>query len=205
MEMKRLRIALVLALPVIAACSQSANQPSLSPGFSPGAGAAQRISGAHPAATCAYLSQGTSSSGGFLKWKVCGGIKGRITYGPGSVGNLKISTQSSLSNPGGVPVPSGETPVLFVQQQVLPGDPAPANFTAPTVPPLGSRSKIYGVPSGTYQLFAYIGATLQSGFPINLGSPTAGVLKFTASPWSPLPPLGTIPVGTTVSFELVTP
>ncbi|HXM08062.1 MAG TPA: hypothetical protein VN936_11380, partial [Candidatus Acidoferrum sp.] len=114
-------------------------------------------------------------------------------------------TQSSLSNPGGVPVPSGETPMLFVQQQVLPGDPGPANFTAPTVPPLGNRSKILGVPTGTYQLFAYIGATLQSGFPINLGSPTAGVLKFTASPWSPLPQLGTIPVGTTVSFELVTP
>jgi hypothetical protein len=159
---------------------------------------------AHPA-SCGYLSQGTSSSGGFLKWKACGGITARTTYGPGSVGNLKISTQPSLSNPGGVPVPAGETPVLFVQMQVLPGDPAPANFTPPTVPPPGNRSKIMGVPSGTYQLYAYIGATLQSGFPINLGSPVAGVLKFTASPWSPLPPLGTMPVGTTVSFELATP
>jgi hypothetical protein len=88
---------------------------------------------------------------------------------------------------------------------VLPGDPGPANFTPPTVPPPGNRSRIMGVPTGTYQLYAYIGTTLQSGFPIVLGSPTAGILKFTASPWSPLPPLGSIPVGTTVSFELVTP
>jgi hypothetical protein len=205
MYMKRLRIALVLALPAIAACSQSVNQAPLSPGLDSDARVTQRVSSAQPASPCGYLGQGTSSGGGFLKWTVCGGIKGRITYGPGSVGNLKISTQPSLSNPGGVPVPAGETPVLFVQQQVLPGDPAPANFTPPTVPPPGNRSKIMGVPAGTYQLFAYIGATLQSGFPINLGSPTAGVLKFTASPWSPLPPLGTIPVGTTVSFELVTP
>ena len=203
--MKLLRIGLVLVLPAVAACSQSVNQPSLSPGLTPNVGVTQRLSSARPAATCGYLSQGTSSGGGFLKWKVCGGIKARMTYGPGSVGNLKISTQPSLSNPGGVPIPPGETPVLFVQQQVLPGDPAPANFTPPTVPPPGNRSKIMGVPSGTYQLYAYIGATLQSGFPINLGSPTAGVLKFTASPWSPLPPLGTMPVGTTVSFELATP
>ncbi len=194
--MKLLRLGLVLVLPAVAACSQSANQSSSSPGLTPYA---------HPASTCAYLSQGTSSSGGFLKSMVCGGIKARMTYGPGSVGNLKISTQPSLSNPGGVPVPAGETPVLFVQMQVLPGDPAPANFTPPTVPPPGNRSKIMGVPTGTYQLYAYIGTTLQSGFPINLGSPTAGVLKFTASPWSPLPPLGTMPVGTTVSFELATP
>jgi hypothetical protein len=164
----------------------------------------QRLSSARPASACGYLSQGTSLSGGFLKWKVCGGINARITYGPG-LWVISISTQPSLSNPGGIPVPAGETPVLFVQMQVLPGDPAPANFTSPTVPPPGNRSEITGVATGTYQLYAYIGTTLQSGFPIDLGSPTARVLKFTASPWSPLPPLGTMPVGTTVSFELAAP
>src|SRR5580698_1444859 len=105
MNKNKLRIALVLALPALAACSQGANQPPLSPASALGAAASARNANAHPSLTCAYLSQGTSSAGGFLKWKVCGGIKARITYGPGSNGNLKISTQSSLSNPGGVPVP----------------------------------------------------------------------------------------------------
>lgn len=201
---KILSIGLVLALPAIAGCSQPSNQSSL-----PAAGAqpmhsATSLPRVHPD-VCNYLSQGTSSSGGFLKWKICNGYVGHMTYGPGSAGNLKISTQPSTTNPGGVPVPAGETPVLFVQQQVLPQDPGPASFTPPVVPPNSNESRITGVPAGTFKLYAYNGAVLQAGFPVNLGSPVSGVLRFTAAPYSPLPILPSLPVGTTISFELVKP
>jgi hypothetical protein len=155
---------------------------------------------------CNFKSSGTSSSGGFIKWKVCSGIVGRMTYGPGSTGNLKIGTQASTANPGGVTVPAGETPVLFVKMQVLPQDPGPATFTAPTVPPGTNKAKINGVPPGTYKFYAYdVSNNLQTGFPVNLGAPVGGTLTFSGPPHSPLPMLPTLPVGTVIYFELTTP
>jgi hypothetical protein len=202
--MKVLSIRLALALPALAGCGQSLNQSSLpSGGAQPSMQSAVRLAHVQPD-NCNYGSYGTSSAGGFIKWKTCGGYLGHMTYGPGTSGGLKISTQSSTTNPGGVPVPPGETPVLFTQMQVLPQDPGPATFTAPVVPPGANKSRITGVPPGTYQLYAYNGAVLQGGFPIVLGSPVGGILYFPA-PYSPLPLLPTLPVGTTISFELVKP
>lgn len=154
---------------------------------------------------CALGRSGTYSSGGIVRWRPCNGYIGVMTYGPGTTGNRKLTTQPSVTNPGGVPVPPGETPVLFVQFVEVSLN-SPVTFTAPTVPPLSNRSRITGVPPGTYKFYAYNGAALIGGFPINLGSPTAGgVLRFTSPPYSPLPQLGTISPGQTISFELVTP
>jgi len=200
--MKVLSIGLALALPALAGCGQPLNQSSLPAGGAQSS--AVGLARVHPD-NCNYGSYGTSSAGGFIKWKTCGGYLGHMTYGPGTSGGLKISTQSSTTNPGGVPVPPGETPVLFTQMQVLPQDPGPATFTAPVVPPAANRSRITGVPAGTYKLYAYNGLALQGGFPIVLGAPVGGILYFSAAPYSPLPLLPTLPVGTTISFELVKP
>ncbi|MGA8533497.1 MAG: hypothetical protein WB615_05265 [Candidatus Tumulicola sp.] len=201
--MKILSIGLALALPAIVGCGQQLNQSSLPSGGAQSMHSAASLGRVHPD-NCNYKSQGTSSSGGFLRWKLCSGYSARMTYGPGTTGNLKISTQPSITNPGGVPVPAGETPVLFVQQQVLPQDPGPATFTAPMVPPATNKSRILGVPAGTYKLYVYNSSGMLL-FSINLGAPSAGTLLFNALPHSPLPLLGTLPVGTVTSFELVTP
>lgn len=202
--MKLLAIGIALALPVIAGCGQSTNPSSLATGGTASMRSPVSLVRVHPD-SCNFGSYGTSSSGGFLKWKICSGYMGHMTYGPGTSGGLKISTQPSTVNPGGVPVPAGETPVLFVQQVVLPQDPGPATFTIPTVPPAANKSRITGVPPGTYKLYAYNGVVLQGGFPVVLGSPIAGILHFSGTPYSPLPLLPTLPVGTTISFELVKP
>ena len=202
--MKVLSIGLALALPIIAGCSQASNQSSLPSG---GAQSPQYVGNqgrVHPD-NCNFKNNGTSSSGGFIKWKQCGLMIGRLTYGPGSTGGLNISTQPYKLNPGSIPVPAGETPVLFVQMQVLPQNPGPATFTAPTVPPGTNKAKINGVPGGnTYKFYAYNGPVLQSGFPVVLGAPVSGTLTFPA-PYSPLPLLPTLPVGTVISFELTRP
>ena len=203
--MRVLSIGLALALPAIAGCGQASNQSSIPSGGAKSMQSVASLGRVHPD-SCNFKSSGTSSSGGFIKWKVCSGIVGRMTYGPGSTGNLKIGTQAYTSNPGSVPVPAGETPVLFIQMQVLPQDPGPATFTAPTVPPGTNKAKINGVPSGaTYKFYAYNGAVLQTGFPVILGAPVAGVLTFNSPPHSPLPLLPTLPVGTVISFELTKP
>ncbi len=204
--MKVLPIALAFALPVVAGCGQALNQSSL-PSGAQSLGSAPSVR-AHPD-NCNVHDNGTRSAATtFLKVTTCGGMVGRLYYGPGSVGGLKIQTQGFTSNPGSVPVPAGETPVLFIQMHVLPQDPAPASFAAPVVPPNSNRSRITGVPTGnTYKFYAYDNSfTLIAGFPINLGSPTAGgTLFFTVNPWSPLPLLGSVPVGASVWFELTKP
>ena len=204
--MKVLSIGLALALPVIAGCSQASNQSSLPSGGAQSMRSVGSLGRVHPD-NCNFHSYGTSSGGGFIKWKQCSGYVGNMSYGPGSTGGLKIGTQAYLTNPTGmVPVPTGETPVLFVQMQVLPQDPGPATFTAPMVPPPTNKSTITGVPAGTYKLYAYnSSAMLLAGFPINLGAPVGSVLHFASPPHSPLPMLPTLPVGTTVSFELTKP
>ena len=202
--MKVFSVGLAVALPVIAGCSQSLNQSSL-----PASGAASVRSTAgliriRPD-NCNVGDAGASPNGGFIKWKSCGGYKGRMTYGPGTTGG-KFPIYPSTTNPGGVPVPPGETPVLFVQQLADPDNAGPITFTAPTVPPLSNRARILGVPTGvTYKLYAY-GPALLTGFPIPLGMPNpSGVLIFTSPPYSPLPLLPPPAPGTTISFELVTP
>ncbi|MGB8519363.1 MAG: hypothetical protein WCD38_04305 [Candidatus Tumulicola sp.] len=204
--MKVLPIALALAVPLVAGCGQALNQSSLP------SGAQALVSApnvrAHPD-NCNIKDVFTRSAvTSFLKVTTCGGFIGRLYYGPGTTGGLKFTTQGFTSNPGGVPVPTGETPVLFIQLHVLPQDPAPASFTAPVVPPNSNRSRFTGVPIGnTYKFYAYDNSfTLIAGFPINLGSPTGGgTLFFSTSPWSPLPLLGTVPVGNNVWFELTKP
>ncbi len=204
--MKLLPIAIALAVPFVAGCGQALNQSSL-PSGAQSLGSAPSVR-AHPY-NCNIHDDGTrSATTSFLKVTNCSGFAGRLFYGPGTVGGLKITTQGFTSNPGAVPVPPGETPVLFIQMHVLPQDPAPASFAAPTVPPNSNRSRITGVPTGnTYKFYAYDNSfTPIGGFPINLGSPTAGgTLFFTASPWSPLPLVGTVPVGNNVWFELTKP
>lgn len=204
--MKVLSIGLALALPAIAGCGQTANQSSLPSGAASAVRSVVSLGRVHPD-LCNFKSYGTSSGGGTIKWKVCNSIIGRMTYGPGSAGNLKIGTQAYASNPGSVPVPAGETPVLFIQMQVLPQDPGPATFTAPTVPPGTNKAKINGLPAGstTYKFYAYNGSTLQAGFPVNLGAAVGGTLTFSGATYSPLPLLPTLPVGTVISFELTKP
>ncbi len=204
--MKVLPIALALAVPLVAGCGQALNQSSLPPGAQ-SLGSAPSVR-AHPD-NCNIKDVFTRSAvTSFLKVTTCSGFVGRLFYGPGSVGGLKFTTQGFATNPGGVPVPAGETPVLFIQLHVLPQDPAPASFTAPVVPPNSNRSRITGVPTGnTYKFYAYDNSfTLIAGFPINLGSPTTGgTLFFNTTPWSPLPLLGTVPVGNNIWFELTKP
>jgi hypothetical protein len=204
--MKAFSIGLAVALPIIAGCGQAANQSSL-----PASGAAPMRSTVGLVRiqpdNCNAGDAGTSSGGGVVRWKPCGGYIGRMTYGPGTSGNLKLRIFPSSTNPGGVPVPPGETPVLFVQQLADPNNPGSITFTAPTVPPLSNRARILGVPLGvTYKLYAYNGPALLAGFPIALGMPNpSGVLIFASPPYSPLPLLPTLTPGTTISFELVTP
>ncbi len=205
--MKVLSIGLALALPVIAGCGQALNQSSLPSGAASSMQSAVSLGRVHPD-FCNFKNNATSSGGGFLKWKQCGLIVGRMTYGPGSTGGLNVSTQPYKLNPGSVPVPPGEQPVIFMQMQVLPQSPGPASFTAPTVPPNSNRSRITSVPIGdTYKLYAYDNSfTPIAGFPIILGSPTAGgTLFFNGPSWSPLPLLGSVPVGASVWFELTKP
>ncbi len=202
--MKILSFGLALALPVIAGCGQSLNQSSLPSGSAQSRHSAGSLVRIHPD-NCNAGDAGTSSGGGFVKWKTCGGYIGHMTYGPGTTGNLKIRIFPSSTNPGGVPVPTGETPVLFVQQLADPNNPGSMTFTPPVVPPGANKSRITGVPAGTYKLYAYNGVVLQAGFPVVLGSPVGGILRFNASPHSPLPLLPTLAPGTTISFELVTP
>jgi hypothetical protein len=203
--MKILPIAFALAVPLVAGCGQALNQSSLpSSAQSLGSSPSVRV---HPDNCNIHDAFTRSATTSFLKVTNCSGFVGRLYYGPGSVGGLKFTMQGFTSNPGGVPVPAGETPVLFIQMHVLPQDPAPASFTAPTVPPNSNRSRITGVPTGnTYKFYAYDNSfTLLAG-PINLGSPTAGgTLFFSASPWSPLPLIGTVPVGDNIWFELTKP
>ena len=200
--MKAFSRGLALALPLVAGCGQAFNQSTLPSGAQSSIPAVR----AHPD-SCAIHDNGTHATGGFLKMTSCGGSVARLFYGSGSAGNLKITTQGFTTNPGGVPVPTGETPVLFIQMVVLPQDPGPATFTAPTVPPNSNRSRITNIPTGnTYKFYAYSGITLLTGFPINLGSPNSGgTLFFTASPWSPLPLLPSLPPGSTINFELTKP
>jgi hypothetical protein len=202
--MKILSIGLALALPAIAGCGQASNQGSLPSIGTQTTQSAIGLGRVHPD-NCNFLSQKTSSSGGFIRWKICNGYVGHMSYGPGSTGDLKIGTQASITNPGNVPVPAGETPVLFVQMQVLPQDPGPATFTAPTVPPPSNKSTITGVPPGTYKFYAYNSSNVLLVGPIILGAPVGSVLHFSSPPHSPLPILPTLPVGTTISFELTTP
>lgn len=198
--MKVLSLGLALALPVIAGCGQAFNQSPLAAGNARSMRSAVKV---EPNANCAHGDAGTSSAGGFIKWKHCNGYIGHMTYGPGTTGSIKLDIQPSTTNPG-VPVPAGETPVLFVQQFVRPTDPSGVTFTAPSPPTGANKSRILGVPAGTYQLYVYNGATLIAG-PFVLGSPVSGVLRFTSPPYSPLPSLGTQGLGVTYTFELVTP
>ncbi|HEX3671103.1 MAG TPA: hypothetical protein VHT92_05300 [Candidatus Cybelea sp.] len=203
--MKVLSIGIAVALPVVAGCSQSVNQSSL-----PASGAAAIRSTAGLVRirpdNCSAGDGGASPSGGLIKWKTCGGYKGRMTYGPGTTGG-KFLIYPSTTNPGGVPVPPGETPVLFVQQVADAFNAGPITFTPPAVPPLSNRARILGVPLGfTYRLYAFNGATLLAGFPIPLGTPNPpGTLIFTSPPYSPLPVLPPVAPSTTISFELATP
>lgn len=203
--MKILPIALALAVPLVAGCGQALNQSSLPSGSQP-LGSAPSVR-AHPDNCNVHDVFTRSATTSFLKVTNCSGFVGRLYYGPGTVGGLKFTTQAFTSNPGSVPVPAGETPVLFIQLHVLPQDPAPANFTAPTVPPNSNRSRITGVPTGnTYKFYAYDNSFTLIAGPINLGSPTAGgTLFFSTSPWSPLPLIGTVPVGNNIWFELTKP
>lgn len=201
--MKVLPIALVLALPVVAGCGQASNQSSLPFAGAQAIGSAPSVR-AHPD-SCLVHETGSQPTGGFIKVKNCGGHVARLYYGSGS-SPVKVTTQGFTSNPGGVPVPAGETPVLFVQMNILPG-PGPSSFTPPMVPPTSNRSRITGLVAGnTYKLYAYQGATLLGNFPMTLGTPNpSGTLIFTANPWSPLPLLPSLPPNSTVSFELTTP
>lgn len=200
-DMKVLSIGIVLALPLVAGCGQTFNQNPLASGD---AESMRSAVSAKPNNNCAHGDAGTSSTGGFIRWKNCNGYTGHMTYGPGTTGGIKLDIQPSTTNPGGIPVPPGETPVLFVQQLVRPTDPSPVTFTAPTVPPAANKSRILGVPAGTYQLYVYNGSTQIAG-PFVLGSPVGGILRFTSPPYSPLPSLGTQGLGVTYTFELVTP
>jgi hypothetical protein len=202
--MKVFSIGLALALPVIAGCGQALNQNSLPIGNALSMPSAVSVGRVQPDNNCAHGDAGTSSTGGFIRWKTCSGYVGHMTYGSGTTGGIKLDIQPSTANPGGIPVPPGETPVLFVQQFVRPTDPSPVTFTAPTVPPAANKSRITGVPPGTYQLYVYNGSVQIAG-PFVLGSPVGGILRFSAAPYSPLPSLGTQGLGTTYTFELVTP
>lgn len=201
--MKFLSIGLVLAIPVLIGCGQAFNQTSMTPN-----GGVQGIAPSHirPNNPCGHNDAGTSSAGGFIRWNQCAGMIGRMTYGSGTTGNDKLDIYTSTTNPGGIPIPPGETAVLFAQQFVRPTDPSAVTFTGPPPPPPATnRSRITGVAPGTYQLNVYNGATLIAG-PFVLGSPTpAGVLRFMAAPYSPLPFIGTQPLGSTYTFELDTP
>ncbi len=201
--MKVLSIGLALALPVIAGCGQALDRSTLPSGNGQSMRSAS-VGRIQPNSNCAHGDAGTSSAGGFIKWKHCNGYIGHMTYGPGTTGGIKLDIQPSTSNPGGIPVPPGETPVLFVQQYVRPTDPSGVTFTGPTVPPGANKSRITGVPAGTYQLYVYNGSTLIAG-PFVLGSPVAGILRFSTTPYSPLPFVGTQGLGVTYTFELVTP
>ena len=207
--MKTLPIGLALLLPMAAGCGQLASQSVPAPNAGSTILSPVGASRMQPATCNAPWEGGTSFSGLYVRWPSCGGHNGRMYYGSGSTPGRKLSSTTSTSNPGGVPVPPGETPVLFDQMLISPNNPGSLTFTPPIVGPGNTnKSRITGfVPlTGTYQLYAYNGNTLQAGFPIALGSPNAGgVLFFNAAPNSPLPLLAPLAPGTTISFELVTP
>jgi hypothetical protein len=201
--MKASYVALALALPAVAGCGQPVNQNVPA---SPYAGTQARSSvvGRVQPATCGVPWVGGPPSTVFVRWPWCSGYAGRMYFGTGTTPGIRLVSTDYTTNPGGVPVPPGETPVLFEQMTID----APAGLVTFTPPVPFPVSRIQGVANGqTYQLYAYIsGVPVTPGFPIALGMPSPpGIVRFTAPPYSPLPLLPALPSGTTVSFELVTP
>ena len=203
--MKVLHIALVLSLAATAGCAQTGNQSVPSSPYA-GSEAHPWIVGRVQPNPCAVPWVGGPNFGAnlFVRWPSCGGLQGRMYFGNGTTPGIRLVSTDYATNPGGVPVPPGETPVLFEQMDID----APAGLVTFTQPsPVPPYSRIQGVANGqTYQLYAYInGVLVTPGFPIILGTPVAGFLRFTTAPYSPLPLLPASPAGTVVSFELVTP
>ncbi len=203
--MKVQTLGLALALPIAAGCGQVGTQNApLETGAAP-LRAPAALGHVQPNTCNVAWQGGTAFSGMYVRLTACGGFNGRFYYGSGSTPGRKLTSTTSTSNPGGVPVPPGETPVLFDQMLISPNNPGALTFTVPS--PVPPYSRIAGVPLGvTYHLYAYNNGALQTGFPISLGTPTpAGALRFTSPPYSPLPMLPALTPGTTISFELATP
>lgn len=148
--------------------------------------------------TCSSpVTEKVKPKGGVFDLPTCGGVTGKITYGPNSAekgDSVALETYTSNPDPSACGSPSGETALLYGTVLFTSST---ANTFQNAKKPSTLKDKSF-VAGATYTLYAYLSGT--EVLDESLGSPKKGELSFTA-PFDG----ATLPPGADICFELDTP